>query len=439
MFAIETAEKKIVDRAMVVGVRSPDEPESAAAEHLHELEELVRNLEIEVALTEVVKLRAVQVHYYVGSGRAAEIAAAFEESRCDILVFDAELTPSQQRNWERLVKHPVVERREIILDIFAQRAITQEARLQVELAQLEYSLPRLKRAWTHLSRQQGGARGTRGEGEKQIEYDRRFVQKRIASLKIELEEVRRRRATMRKSRQKSPVPKAAIVGYTNVGKSSLLNALGGETAPGEDKLFATLDPATRRVGFDGNAALIMTDTVGFVRKLPHTLVAAFKSTLEEAVFADFLVVVLDVSSEYLEEHWETTIGVLSELGAADKEMVVVFNKCDLPHDETLEARARGLFSHGLFISVRTGRGLDELRAELARLARRHRGVLAVTLPPERSDLAALAHRCGEVLEEKYDEAGNLSMIFSIGARYEEQYEPFRVKDGANRSGRRVTS
>jgi len=439
MFDIETSEKKIIDRAMVVGVRSLDEPESAAVEHLHELEELVRNLDIEVVLTEMVKLRAVQVHYYVGSGRAEEIVAAFEQSKCDILVFDAELTPSQQRNWERLLKHPVIERREVILDIFARRAITQEARLQVELAKLEYSLPRLTRAWTHLSRQQGGARGTRGEGEKQIEYDRRFVQRRIASLKVELEEVRKRRATMRKSRQKSPVPKAAIVGYTNVGKSSLLNALGGETAPGEDKLFATLDPATRRVEFGGNTVLIMTDTVGFVRKLPHTLVAAFKSTLEEAAFADFLVVVLDVSSEYLEDHWETTISVLSELDAADREMVVVFNKCDLAHDQTLEARARGLFPHGLFVSVKTGQGMAELRCELARLARRHRGVLEVSLPPERSDLAALAHRCGEVFEEEYDAAGNVSMIFSIGDRYEEQYEPFRVKDGMNRPGRRVVS
>lgn len=426
MFDTEITERKIVERALVVGVHSPEEPENAVREHLAELEELVGNLGIEVVAGEVVKLKTVQAHYYVGSGKAEELAALFAENNCDLMVFDAELSPSQQRNWERLVKAAVIDRREVILDIFASRAITREARLQVELAQLEYSLPRLTRAWSHLSRQQGGARGTRGEGEKQIEYDRRQIQRRISTLKEELEVVRRQRSTMRKSRQRSMTVKAAIVGYTNVGKSSLLNALGGAEVLAEDKLFATLDPSTRKVSLPGNASLLITDTVGFVRKLPHTLVEAFKSTLEEAVFADFLVVVLDVSSDFLEEHWETTIGVLNELGASEKDMLVVFNKCDLPHDAVLETRARGLFPRGLFVSVRTGSGMDELKNELAALARSHRRVMKVVLPPERSDLAALAHQRGEVFEEVYDDNGNLSLVFSIGSRFEEQYRKFDV-------------
>ena len=426
MFETDIEKRRINEKALIVGVRPPEESENAAAEHLAELAELVGNLDIEVAGEEIVRLKTVQARYFVGAGKAEELAAAFAEKKCDLMVFDAELSPSQQRNWERLVKAPVFDRREIILDIFAERAITREARLQIELAKLEYLLPRLTGAWTHLSRQQGGARGTRGEGEKQIEYDRRDVQRKIAGLKAELETVRKQRSVMRKSRQKSPVAKAAIVGYTNVGKSSLLNALGAAEVLAEDKLFATLDPSTRRVELDGHTVLLMTDTVGFVRKLPHNLVAAFKSTLEEAVFSDFLVVVLDASSEFLEEHWETTIGVLNELGAADREMLVVFNKCDLPHDPTLEARARGLFPSGIFVSVKTGAGMDVLRRELTAMARRHRRTLKVFLPPDRSDLAALARRSGEVYEAEYDDFGNLNMVFSIPVPLEEQYRPYFV-------------
>lgn len=427
MFETETSERKIVENALLVGVQSPTESDAEVREHLNELEELIGNLGIGTARREIVKLRTVQSQYHVGTGKAEELKALYDELRCDVVVFDADLTPSQQRNWERLVKGAVVERREIILDIFAERAITREAILQVELARMQYSLPRLTRAWTHLSRQRGGAKGTRGEGEKQIEADRRMVQHRINSLKVELEQVRKQRATMRKNRQRNQVAKAAIVGYTNVGKSTLLNSLANSDVLAEDKLFATLDPSTRKVVLSGNTTLLMTDTVGFVRKLPHTLVEAFKSTLEEAAFADFLVVVLDVSSPFMEEHWETTISVLDELDAADKEMLVVFNKCDLPHDATLEARARALFPDGRFVSVKSGQGMEELERDLAAMAKRHSRVLRVVLPPSRYDLVALCHSKGEVFESEYDDEGNLAMVFSIPASLEEQYREYIVK------------
>ena len=411
---------------MIVGVHPPEEPTAQVVEHLGELEELLGNLGIPTVGREIVKLRAAHSRYYIGDGKAEEIAVRFAELKCDVLVFDADLTPSQQRNWERKLKALVIDRREVILDIFAAHATTREAKLQVELARLEYSLPRLARAWTHLSRQRGGAKGTRGEGEKQIEADRRMVQQRIASLKVELEGVRKQRGTMRKNRQRNLIPKAAIVGYTNVGKSSLLNVLANSNVLAEDKLFATLDPSTRKVKLPGNATLLMTDTVGFVRKLPHNLVAAFKSTLEEAAYADFLVVVLDVSSDFLEEHWETTISVLAELGAADKEMVVVFNKCDIEHDASLEVRARALFPTGFFLSVKTGAGMAELVEELTSLARRHTSTLHVVLPPDRSDLAALAYAQGKVYESEYDDFGNLTLVFSIGANLCERYAPYKI-------------
>ena len=426
MFETEISEKKLVERALIVGIHPPEESTAQVVEHLGELEELLGNLGIPTVGREVVKLRTAHSRYYVGDGKAEELAARFAELKCDVLVFDADLTPSQQRNWERLLKALVIDRREVILDIFAAHATTREAKLQVELARLEYSLPRLARAWTHLSRQRGGAKGTRGEGEKQIEADRRMVQQRISSLKVELEGVRKQRATMRKNRQRNSIPKAAIVGYTNVGKSSLLNALANSTVLAEDKLFATLDPSTRKVRLPGNAELLMTDTVGFVRKLPHNLVAAFKSTLEEAAYADFLIVVLDVASDFLEEHWETTISVLAELDAADKEMIVVFNKCDIEHDASLEVRARVLFPAGLFLSVKTGAGMESLMEELTSLARRHSSTLHVVLPPDRSDLAALAHAKGKVYESEYDDFGNLTLVFSIGANLCERYAPYKI-------------
>ena len=419
--------RKKVERALLVGIREPGKTEAEISECLDELADLVRNLDIVPLEPVVVSLHQVMPQYYVGSGKAQEIAQLAQECEADCLIFDTPLSPSQQRNWERLARCCVIDREEVILDIFAERAHTREAVLQVSLARAQYSLPRLTRAWTHLSRQHGGGATTRGEGEAQIETDRRLLRRRIQQLREELEVVRKQRTTQRKARERNAVPHGAIVGYTNVGKSSLLRALSGADVLVKDQLFATLDPTTRRIVLNNNLELLLTDTVGFVRKLPHSLVEAFKSTLEEAVLADFLLLVLDISSPQIDSEWETTLTVLKELGAEEKNIQVVFNKIDLVDrnaDPVLFARLRGLFPDALYLSTATGEGLDQLRERLASLASEHHQLLRVTLPPQRHDLAALAHASGRIYEEHYNDRGELELVFTIAPRFRHKFLEF---------------
>lgn len=419
--------RKKVERALLVGIREPGQTEAEISECLDELADLVRNLDIVPLEPVVVSLHQVMPQYYVGSGKAQEIAQLAQECEADCLIFDTPLSPSQQRNWERLARCCVIDREEVILDIFAERAHTREAVLQVSLARAQYSLPRLTRAWTHLSRQHGGGATTRGEGEAQIETDRRLLRRRIQQLREELEVVRKQRTTQRKARERNAVPHGAIVGYTNVGKSSLLRALSGADVLVKDQLFATLDPTTRRIVLDNNLELLLTDTVGFVRKLPHSLVEAFKSTLEEAVLADFLLLVLDISSPQIDSEWETTLTVLKELGAEEKNIQIVFNKIDLVDrnaDPVLFARLRGLFPDALYLSTATGEGLDQLRERLASLASEHHQLLRVTLPPQRHDLAALAHASGRIYEEHYNDRGELELVFTIAPRFRHKFLEF---------------
>lgn len=427
MIDTEKDNRKLVERAILIGIYDGITDASEAREHLDELEELVENLYIPVIDKVIVKLKLPNPKYYIGSGKAEEILELISEKNADCLVFDNDLTPSQQRNWERLTKICVIDRQEVILDIFASRASTREAVLQVQLARMQYSLPRLTRAWTHLSRQRGGNKGTRGEGEKQIEADRRMVQQRIISLKKELDEVKKQRHTQRKSRERNGLPHAAIVGYTNAGKSSLLNVLTGADVLVEDKLFATLDPTTRKIILPDNQGLLLTDTVGFVRKLPHNLVEAFKSTLEEAIVADFLLLVLDISSPHVEEHWETTMSVLTELGAEEKKILPIFNKTDLESDSLVFARAKSLFSESVFISTRTGNGLDELRQKLMKYAAGENRILRLCLPPDRHDLISLAHQHGHVLEAEYEENGNLRMTLNINAALNKKFSAYTIQ------------
>jgi GTP-binding protein HflX len=302
--------------------------------------------------------------YFVGRGKADEIASHARGHRADLVVFDDDLSPAQVKNLENLIEAKVIDRSGLILDIFARRARSREARTQVELAQLNYLLPRLTRRWTHLSRQVGGI-GVRGIGETQIEIDRRLIRRRISRLQGDLERIERGRQTRRTGRR--GVPKGALVGYTNSGKSTLLNALTQADAFVEDRLFATLDPLVRRLEIGSGRHMLLIDTVGFIRKLPHHLVASFRSTLEEAKEADFLVHLVDISHPGYEEQMSVTHQVLSGLGIEARPTILVFNKIDRVTEPGIVDRARRLHPEALFIAAASGLGLDSMRARLDRV------------------------------------------------------------------------
>jgi GTP-binding protein HflX len=336
----------------------------------------------------------------MGSGKAEEIAAFAREHDAEQIVFDFEITPTQQRNWEELTKLTCLDRQEIIIRIFAARAMTREAVLQVELARLEYSLPRLAHSYDALSRQRGGRFGTKGSGETQLELDKRSVMNRVALIKKELVVVRQDRATQRKRRERVPVPSCAIVGYTNVGKSSLLNALTGAGVLSEDKLFATLDPTTRRFTLPTGRTVLLTDTVGFIRNLPHGLVDAFHATLEEAAFADAVLIILDAADPEIAQQLKTTREVLAEVGAEPRPSLLVLNKTDRL-DEFSRARLASEYPDAVFISAKTREGFDAFISRMEALLSGDEKLYR--LPAARTDLVAFAHREGSVIGISYDE------------------------------------
>ena len=392
-------------RAFLIGVQTPDMPEGEGDELLAELTELVENLSLSIVRTVSIRLRSPSPALFIGKGKAEELAALAKEDGAEVIIFDSALSPAQQRNWEELAGMAVIDRQEVILEVFADRAHTREAVLQVALARMEYSLPRLTRAWTHLSRQRGkGAMG--GEGETQLEQDRRVVRARIAHLKEEIAEVVRQRGVQRTRRVRVPLPTASIVGYTNAGKSSLLNKLTGSTVLAEDKLFATLDPTTRQLLLPGNQKLLLTDTVGFIRRLPHGLVEAFKATLEEVLVADFLIHVVDITSPHFEKHRATTLSVMAELGAGEKPVVNVFNKVDLA--DALELRsARQAVPDALFVSARTGKGIDTLVERCREMIAHSFGTVTLLVPHDRYDIVARLHSLGHVQAQEHHEDGVL--------------------------------
>ncbi|MDH3068178.1 GTPase HflX [Akkermansia sp. N21169] len=413
MFEIREKPQK-VERALLVSIyfNEKDLPETRAM--LEELDDLVSNLDIQVVGKELVRSREIHAKFLCGTGKAQEICDLAHSLDVDCVVFDNMLAPSQQREWERLIDVCVIDREEVILDIFAQRARTREATLQVDLARMQYSLPRMARMWAHLDRQGGGSGGgkggsgaARGEGEKQIEVDRRLARSRIEAIQKELEDVRRQRATQRKDRERQGMPTAAIVGYTNAGKSSLLSFVSGADVMAKDMLFATLDTTTRKISLPDGQALLLTDTVGFIRNLPHRLVEAFKSTLEEAVLADFLIQVVDVSDPDAYRHFETTLEVLAELGAVDKPMVVVFNKLDKLEEsvrcETAETLARKMQMPTVSMSVRESWGMDDFMEACVEMLSHRVHTSIYKIPQYRSDLVAVMHREGKVLSTEYEE------------------------------------
>lgn len=384
-----------------MGAPTPDVSPEEADEHLEELGRLTDTAGAKVVAVLIQRLSAPHPRYFIGEGKADQLRKIAREREATVVIFDDELSPAQGKNLEDLLDVRVMDRTELILDIFATRARTNEAQLQVELAQLEYLLPRLKRMWTHLSRIRGGI-GLRGPGETQLETDRRIIGRRISDLRDKLKVVAQRRATQRKRR--SGEFQAALVGYTNAGKSSLLRKLSGSALFVEDRLFATLDPATRKVELPSGSTVLVTDTVGFIRKLPHDLVASFRATLEEAAEADVLLHVIDGSHPRWEEQKGVVEEVLSELDLDEVPEALVFNKVDrLTHDEedAIRQRSRALFGEAaLFTSTVEKEGLTELVAYLEDQIRQQRPEVQVLVPASDGEALATLYREGEVISRE---------------------------------------
>lgn len=385
-----------IEKAFLIAVDTGDDPGWTAEDSIAELAALATTAGAEVVGAEWQNRRHIDPNWYVGKGKAEELAQAKSETGFDLLIADDELSPTQQKSLENLLNVKVIDRSRLILDIFALHARTHEGRLQVELAQLEYQLPRLTRLWTHLSRTQGGI-GSRGPGESQLETDRRIIRERIKKMKEKVEDVRRQRETTARGRDRRLYSTVAIVGYTNAGKSTLLNALvGSEVALAEDKLFATLDPTSRQVKLGEGQTAIITDTVGFIHKLPHQLVDAFRATLEEVNRADALIEVVDASDAHFEEHRATVQLVLDELGAGDKPRLVAFNKADLVGTGTDPTVQPPAVAGTVLVSALTGFGLDTLRVEIAALLASLWEDVDVALPYAAGELLARVRERGTV-------------------------------------------
>ncbi len=372
----------------------PDTDESLA-----ELQRLTATAGGEVVLAKKFSRTKPDAALFFGSGQVSQLADRLRVLQADLLIVDHELRPVQQRNLEAALRCRVIDRTQLILDIFARRAHSHEGKLQVELAQLSYLLPRLTGKGVALSRLGGGI-GTRGPGETKLEYDRRRVRDRIVVLKKQLRSVAQTRFLHRQDREAVPLPLVSLVGYTNAGKSALLNALTGEKALVEDKLFATLDLATRKVILPPSLEILLTDTVGFIRRLPHYLVAAFRGTLEEVVSADLLLHVVDGADADAAGHILTVRQVLGELGARDKATILLLNKADII-SRNLRARLTHQFPTALLVSAVTGQGLDRLRREIGRRLARDWPTVTLRLPYAEADLRALILRRGRVLRESF--------------------------------------
>ncbi|HUP83445.1 MAG TPA: GTPase HflX [Candidatus Limnocylindria bacterium] len=385
------------ERAFLVAVDTGQDAGWTAAESLTELAQLAATAGAEVVGAEWQNRRHVDPNWYVGKGKAEEMVSAKRETGFSLLVADDEISPNQQKALESLLGVKVLDRSGLILDIFAQHARTHEGRLQVELAQLEYQLPRLTRLWTHLSRTQGGI-GSRGPGETQLETDRRIIRDKIKKLKERVENVRRQRETAARSRDRRLMPTVAIVGYTNAGKSSMLNALvGHEAARAEDQLFATLDPTSRSVKLGDGQSVVVTDTVGFIHKLPHQLVDAFRATLEEVNRADVLLEVVDVADQHAPEHRATVQQVLNDLGAGEKPRLLVYNKADLVDPAAADgALPAPTIAGSVLVSAMTGYGMDTLRTRLAAILSDLWEEVDVNLPYSEGELLARVRERGTV-------------------------------------------
>jgi len=396
------------------------------AESLEELGELAKTAGATVIGEASQRLDKPHAATFIGAGKAGEIAEQCRGEKIDTVIFDDELSPAQSRNLEEMFGCKILDRTNLILDIFAGRARTKEGKLQVELAQLRYLLPRLTGFWTHLSRQKGGIGMRGGEGESQLEVDRRKIGERIDKLERELDAVRRQRNTQRKGRRRNQWPLASLVGYTNAGKSTLFNAVTGAEVLQEDKLFATLDPTTRRLRLPTNQNVLLSDTVGFIRKLPHRLVEAFKATLEEVVEADLLLHVVDVTHEHAEHHIESVNRVLQEIGADEKPTLLVFNKIDNLELSEYARHWLARFENSIAVSAKTGQGFDRFFDELGTSLRPIRSLMDLAVPFEESGVLARLHEVGQILEKDYNGA-KARLKVQVPPHLANEFERFEVE------------
>ena len=409
-------EKKETERAAVISVLRSDGDAGQTETSLDELERLVDTAGGETVVRMVQARQAPDVRTFLGKGKIAELRDLCVNNLVTLVVADTELTPSQIRNMEDILSSDtsvrVIDRTMLILDIFALHARTAEGRLQVELAQLRYTAPRLIGKGTALSRQGGasGAIATRGPGESKLETDRRVIKRKMNAIEAELAEIEKRRATQRKARQRSEICSAAIVGYTNAGKSTLLNQLTDAGILAEDKLFATLDPTTRRFTLPGGEDVLLVDTVGFIRNLPHHLVRAFRSTLDEASFSDITIIVADASDHECESQLDVTEKLLEELGASGKPTLCLMNKCDRS-GEAIPHPPAGIPSENVFyVSAVTGEGLDGFISRLEELVHEGSGLVTFDIPMSRQDVVAGIYRMAEVREISYGETVTVTAL-----------------------------
>jgi GTP-binding protein HflX len=397
---IEITQRNI-ERALLVALNTKDIDSEIVEEHLSELQELASTAGAETIMKIVQSKYSPDPAFYIGKGKAEELAVIVENSQIDLVIFDDDLSPTQVRNLERILNRKIIDRSGLILDIFASRAKSRESKTQVELAQLQYMLTRLTRAWTHLSKQYGGI-GTKGPGETQIETDRRIIRNRISHLKENLKKIESQRFTQRQGRK--DFLKVCLVGYTNVGKSTLFNRLTNAGVLAEDKLFATLDSTTRLLNVDKNKSILLSDTVGFIRKLPANLIASFKSTLDEVRDADVILHIIDISDSYFEDHIKVVEETLKELGSDKKTIVKVFNKIDILNNKDKIGYIKNNYKNSIIVSAEKGINIKTLVDKLVEMNENTFVEENVDLNLEDSKTAAKIHSLAEVLDTKYDDS-----------------------------------